>query len=112
MPWVYFFYLKKASGVSSHNILLMKLKNLGINGTELEWFSSFLQIQKNKRQFETIQKKVIRAVTNSRHNIHSAPLLKNSKTLPYDKIFYRGNFNLCTALSMDMRHLPSVVSGL
>jgi hypothetical protein len=81
MPWVYFFYLKKAFDVSSHNILLKKLKNLGINGIELEWFSSYLQIQKNKRQFETTQKKVSRAVTNSRYNMHTDPLFKKIRRL-------------------------------
>jgi hypothetical protein len=42
-----FFDLKKAFDVCSHSIPLKKLRNLGINGIELEWFSSYL---KNRKQ--------------------------------------------------------------
>ncbi len=37
-----FFDLKKASDVCSHDILLMKLSKMGINGTALNWFKSYL----------------------------------------------------------------------
>jgi hypothetical protein len=37
-----FFDLKKAFDVCSHNILLKKLKKMGVNGTVLSWFSSYL----------------------------------------------------------------------
>jgi hypothetical protein len=41
-----FFDLKKAFDVCSHSILLKKLKNLGIKGMELKWFSSYLTDRK------------------------------------------------------------------
>ena len=37
-----FFDLKKAFDVCSHKILLMKLNKMGIRGTALEWFKSYL----------------------------------------------------------------------
>jgi hypothetical protein len=37
-----FFDLKKAFDVCSHDILLMKLSKMGINGTALDWFKSYL----------------------------------------------------------------------
>jgi len=37
-----FFDLKKAFDVCSHDILLMKLSRMGITGTALEWFKSYL----------------------------------------------------------------------
>jgi sarcosine oxidase/L-pipecolate oxidase len=37
-----FFDLKKAFDVCSHDILLMKLSKMGITGTALEWFKSYL----------------------------------------------------------------------
>jgi hypothetical protein len=37
-----FFYLKKAFDVCSHDILLMKLSKMGVNGTALNWFKSYL----------------------------------------------------------------------
>jgi hypothetical protein len=37
-----FFDLKKAFDVCSHEILLMKLSKMGITGTALEWFKSYL----------------------------------------------------------------------
>jgi hypothetical protein len=43
-----FFDLKKAFDVCSHNILLKKLKNMGINGTVLDWFSSYLSGRKQQ----------------------------------------------------------------
>ena len=42
-----FLELKKAFDVVSHSILLKKLKTLGINGTALKWFESYL---KNRTQ--------------------------------------------------------------
>jgi hypothetical protein len=41
-----FFDLKKAFDVCSHNILLKKLKKMGVNGTVLSWFSSYLSGRK------------------------------------------------------------------
>jgi hypothetical protein len=46
MLWGCFFYLKRAFDVCSHSILIKKLKNLGIKGMELEWFSSYLTDRK------------------------------------------------------------------
>jgi hypothetical protein len=37
-----FFDLKKAFDVCSHDILLMKLSRMGISGTALNWFKSYL----------------------------------------------------------------------
>jgi hypothetical protein len=37
-----FFDLKKAFYVCSHDILLMKLNKMGITGTALNWFKSYL----------------------------------------------------------------------
>ncbi len=41
-----FLDLKKAFDVCSHDILLTKLKYLGVNGTPLKWFQSYLQERK------------------------------------------------------------------
>jgi hypothetical protein len=38
----FFFDLKKAFDVCSHDILLMKLSKMGITGTALNWFKSYL----------------------------------------------------------------------
>jgi len=46
-----FFDLKKAFDVCSHDILLMKLERMGIRGTALEWFRSYLS---NRNQFVDI----------------------------------------------------------
>jgi hypothetical protein len=40
-----FFDLKKAFDVCSNEILLMKLSKMGIRGTALEWFKSYLSEQ-------------------------------------------------------------------
>jgi hypothetical protein len=37
-----FFDLKKAFDVCSHEILVMKLSKMGVNGVALDWFKSFL----------------------------------------------------------------------
>jgi len=47
----FFFDLKKAFDVCSHEILLMKLERMGIRGTALEWFRSYLS---NRTQFVDI----------------------------------------------------------
>ncbi len=41
-----FFNLKKAFDVCSHEILLMKLSRMGIRGTALDWFHSYLSERK------------------------------------------------------------------
>ena len=46
-----FFYLKKAFDVCSHEILLMKLEKMGVKGTALNWFKSYL---KDRTQFVDI----------------------------------------------------------
>ena len=40
--------LKKAFDVCSHPILLKKLKKLGVEGTALDWFTSYLSNRKQK----------------------------------------------------------------
>ena len=47
-----FFDLKKAFDVCSYDILIMKLEKIGIKGTALEWFKSYLQ---NRTQFVDIE---------------------------------------------------------
>ena len=47
-----FIDLKKAFDTVSHDILLSKLKKLGISGTPLKWFTSFLS---NRTQFTEIR---------------------------------------------------------
>jgi len=47
----FFFDLKKAFDVYSHDILLMILERMGIRGTALEWFISYLS---NRTQFVDI----------------------------------------------------------
>jgi len=46
-----FFDLKKAFDVCSHEILLMKLEKMGIKGTALQWFTSYLS---NRSQYVDI----------------------------------------------------------
>jgi hypothetical protein len=46
-----FFDLKKAFDVCSHEILLMKLERMGVRGTALEWFKSYLS---DRNQFVDI----------------------------------------------------------
>jgi len=46
-----FFDLKKAFDVCSHEILIMKLERMGVVGTALEWFKSYLN---NRTQFVDI----------------------------------------------------------
>jgi hypothetical protein len=41
-----FFDLKKAFNVCSHEILLIKLSRMGIRGTALDWFRSYLSERK------------------------------------------------------------------
>ncbi len=43
--------LQKAFDTVDHNILFTKLFNIGVRGTELQWFKSYLQ---NRKQFVTI----------------------------------------------------------
>ena len=43
-----FLNLKKAFEVRSHTILLKKLEKLGIEGTALNWFTSYLSNRKQK----------------------------------------------------------------
>ncbi|MEL7309811.1 MAG: reverse transcriptase family protein, partial [Pseudomonadota bacterium] len=40
--------LRKAFEVIRHNILIKKLENVGIGGSELRWFSSFLENRKHR----------------------------------------------------------------
>jgi len=49
-----FFDLKKAFDVCSYDILIMKLEKMGIVGTELEWFKSYLT---NRMQFVDVKGK-------------------------------------------------------
>jgi len=46
-----FFDLKKAFDVCSFDILIMKLEKMGVRGTALEWFKSYLS---NRKQFVDI----------------------------------------------------------
>jgi len=46
-----FFDLKKAFDVCSYDVLIMKLEKMGIKGTTLEWFKSYLS---NRKQFVDI----------------------------------------------------------
>ncbi len=47
-----FFDLKKALDVCPHSILLRKLHKLGIRGTALQWFTSYLQGRQQKVDIE------------------------------------------------------------
>jgi hypothetical protein len=44
--------MKKAFDVCSHDILLMKLSRMGISGTALNWFKSYLENRSNSRNIK------------------------------------------------------------
>ena len=65
---------------------------------------------KNRKQIETIQKKAIRVITNSKYNDHTAPLFKKLNILPYDKIILQSKLHFMH--SIEYEYAPSSFSNI
>jgi hypothetical protein len=54
---------------------------------------------KNKQRISKIQKKVIRIITNSTYNAHTAPLFLQHNILPYEKLITYSQLNFMHSVS-------------
>jgi hypothetical protein len=86
-----FLDLRKAFDVCSHDILLKKLKKLGIEGNELEWFRSYLSNRKQRVEINNHR---------SKEKVINISVLQGTTLGPILFLCYINDLHLCTNLSL------------